>query len=576
MKALLDKLAVCESSNELIAFVLLLQKRYNFEVGEAYIKGYVECFAEKIKTIYFDQGELPAKEMLLLASLVRKAEMHACHVESPFFKSVKTYFLNEYQHLLDNQTEKYIYNGLIFLADLFVTGYSSALQAYIERTIVFDTRKADIQNEWVRSFEYFLHETPPPLDTIQRSILTLLDKDVFFALPAPSQRAIFYWWLHVVWTHPLYINHPSWGQYFNSLAILSDGALEKNDMATQMYIHFFAYQILGNLFQSQEEFEQFNQVFNTPQARYFSQLQVDAFSPASHQKKKIVFVKDRIVENSPYKVECSLFTALMQDENFTQNYELYVLSMGYIDKAHDQPHEIERLKQLGIRVVSPGQEVHRMDEYYDHLTKALLIRAWFLENQIDIMVGCVNGYDIMNFLFATRTAPLQMYWSHGDFHYNVVGIDRRISHFIRPNPFNYQKFDVTILEAFLKPDEEKHRQEAAMIRQQWPDDFVILGSIGRLVKMDNDAYMSTLAEIMNQHKNTLYLACGTGNEESIKQKIVKYKIPQERFFFTGFINPHVYGYVIDIYLNTFPETGGESVNEFLSKGDNKYVVSLER
>jgi hypothetical protein len=80
---------------------------------------------------------------------------------------------------------------------------------------------------------------------------------------------------------------------------------------------------------------------------------------------------------------------------------------------------------------------------------------------------------------------------------------------------------------------------------------------------------------LEENPKSIYLACGTGNEESIKQKLVKYNIPKERFLFEGFVNAHVYGYIIDVYLNTFPEPSGESANEFLKKGEDKFIVSME-
>jgi glycosyltransferase involved in cell wall biosynthesis len=94
--------------------------------------------------------------------------------------------------------------------------------------------------------------------------------------------------------------------------------------------------------------------------------------------------------------------------------------------------------------------------------------------------------------------------------------------------------------------------------------------------VNNWEYLSAVAEIMKNNPETVYLACGTGSEEEIKEKVEKLGIA-DRFYFEGFVDPHVYGYVIDIYLNTFPEPGGLSVLEFIKKAqhnENKFVVSL--
>ena len=536
-------------------------------------KGSIEDFSQKIKELYLNVGELPELETIQTLKFFDEKTMP---LVDDFWQQVATYFLNEFNNISDDKSEKYIYNTLILVAEFFVNGYKKSIYDCVKRTLVLDTRMVDKRNEWVRSFEYFLLHVNPPIEILSEAIQSIIKKDYFFSLARNAQRSVFYWWLHVVWTHKPYMNHPIWKEFHLPLKELSDEALKRNDLATQMYIHFFVYQILGNLYQTSVEWKELNEAFNKPQAKAFASLYVKPCKQKlSNGKKKIVFVKDRIVENAPFKVEYSLFSALIQDEKFTKNYELYVLSMFYIDKAPDQEKEVQKLKNVGLHVVSPAQFIHTQDEYYNHITKAIILHDWFVDNEIDIMVGCVNGYDIMNFLFASRSAPKQIYWSHGDFEYDVVGIDKRISHFHRENPYTYERFDVSILDEFHKPEEEKHKAMAKEIRKRWSEDIVVLGSIGRLVKMDNDEYISTIAQILKENPNTIYLACGSGHEESIKQKLVKYDVPMDRFFFEGFVNAHVYGYVIDVYLNTFPEPSGEAVGEFVKKGEDKFVVSLE-
>ncbi len=46
------------------------------------------------------------------------------------------------------------------------------------------------------------------------------------------------------------------------------------------------------------------------------------------------------------------------------------------------------------------------------------------------------------------------------------------------------------------------------IRSRYPKEAIILGFIGRLIKMDSDEYLEAVARIMMQNKNTIFLACG--------------------------------------------------------------------
>jgi hypothetical protein len=184
------------------------------------------------------------------------------------------------------------------------------------------------------------------------------------------------------------------------------------------------------------------------------------------------------------------------------------------------------------------------------------------------MIGTVSGYDIMGFLYVTRVAPLQMYWSHGNFEYDIEGIDRRITHITgnrNESKYDFEILDVRLNNEFLNPQEAKNKIEAKTIKSRWREDTVILGSIGRLVKLNSDEYLQVIADIMKQNPNTVYLACGSGNIEEIKEKVEELGIG-DRFYFEGHIDAHVYGYVIDIYLDTFPLYGGVSTQEALEKG----------
>ena len=272
-----------------------------------------------------------------------------------------------------------------------------------------------------------------------------------------------------------------------------------------------------------------------------------------------------------------LFDALLKDSNFVEKYEIYVYSLAIVEKSLDDQEAIRELEELGVKVCQAAfKSLDLYSHYQSHLVRALAVREDMLKNGIDIALMTTNNYPEATFLRSARCAKKQIFWSHGNFQYDAKGIDKRISHFYRENPYRYEKFDVVILDKFHKPEEEKNKEKAREIRKKWSDEVVILGSIGRLVKLDNDEYISTIAKILKENPNTIYLACGSGYEESIKKRLVKYDVPLERFIFGGFVDAHVYGYVIDVYLNTFPEPSGEAASEFLKKGDDKFLVSLEQ
>jgi hypothetical protein len=47
--------------------------------------------------------------------------------------------------------------------------------------------------------------------------------------------------------------------------------------------------------------------------------------------------------------------------------------------------------------------------------------------------------------------------------------------------------------------------------------------------------------------------------------MLKYDIDLKRVIFTGHVNPHMYGWVIDVWPDSFPLGNGQSKDEFIAK-----------
>ncbi|WP_277656275.1 hypothetical protein [Seleniivibrio woodruffii] len=345
----------------------------------------------------------------------------------------------------------------------------------------------------------------------------------------------------------------------------------KNDEAV-FYMHFPLSHVYLNNCHTQPEFKEFNDRVEIPFSDYIQQ-NMDRWNikPVTKQneKKRIGFVYDRLAGSSPVKLLLSLLHYMKNEP-----YELFVYDMAYIEKAVSRKEYIDEVLSAGAKYVNNHELTDSANgHYYSHFEKNKALRKKVIEDEIDVLIVTSNKSQAA-FLCATRTAPQQIFWDHGNHEYDVAGLDSRICHFDDGyrNGFEFQRFDLKMLQKYLNEDEQMKKAAAAEIKKNLPPHSVVLGSIGRIMKL-SDEYMEMVADILKANPDTIYLACGDGPIEEKKAKARALGVA-DRFIFTGWADAHVYGHVIDIYLNTFPLVGGESVNEFVSKGENKYVVTL--
>ncbi len=313
---------------------------------------------------------------------------------------------------------------------------------------------------------------------------------------------------------------------------------------------------------------------NTIMKKYNIKPNTDAYS---NERKKVGFLIDRAVLHSPNNVAKELFKALGSLKG--ESYEFYILNIEFCDLGPGLKEDEDILKATGLHYVNLHKELNcAASASYNQVQKALKIRDFIINEKFDILIANGILHPTVHFLFTTRTAPRQIYWSHGNCAIDFEGIDERISHFPQEcKEFEWEIFSIPFSkEELVGSDKEKKKglDIKKQLLEKYGQDTVILGTIGRLVKIDNDEFIKVVSEIMKENPNTIYLACGSGNNEDIKEKIKKYEIPEDRFIFTGFINKHVYGWVIDVYLAPFSFAGGQALQEFLAKGG--LAVELER
>ena len=511
---------------------------------------------EKVKN-----GVLPEKELIEHYDNVKDLDLKLREDYNFQIKALNDYFSKA------SDEEKAIINNLLFILE-FLNGEKDSLENYVKRSLFIHTH---IESEDFKFTVKFLREYPLDEELIKKIVKEFIRN--FFNYSSKERRAIFVNFLVILWNNKANFASKLWLDVFEDLVWLLNELKLKNLIDEFMYVHFFAYHIYGNNIQTIEEWRAFNKLVEEVASDFFEKWGkenklLECKKSISKTKKKIGILVDRMVVNSPFIVTYSLIKNLLSDESFKKDYEIYVYSMAYTDKSFEDRNAIKLMELTGAKVFSLEDYFISEGYYYSHLKKALFLREKIIKDEIDYLIGGF-GYDIPNFIFSNRSAPKQIFWSHGNCTSNVKNIDLRISHFEQQcKEKEWKIFNVSIAEEFLVGSEED-RKKGELIKKSlleaFGKDTVILGTIGRYVKIDSDEYIKVIAKIMQENPNTIYLACGDGEKRGIIQKLRKYKIDENRFIFTGLVNPHQFGWVIDVWINTYPLVQGHSQEEYHAK-----------
>ncbi|MBI4639157.1 MAG: hypothetical protein HY731_00580 [Candidatus Tectomicrobia bacterium] len=558
----------------------VVEKTYACYKDRAYRPAYIELFSSirdilalrsiangKFEVYFFCMTELMQEGMIALG------ETESC-------RQVIRHFLCLYADS-SKQFDKFFYASYVFLFEAFSGNLVTSRTEYLRRFI--DLNISEITGMLKDYYFPFFSTMTRSLFSSPGELLELLREHVFneeefFSKRIDSQKSNLMWTLNVFWN--IYGFDSEFIGLYAKWVDLFRGAIERNLVELVFFMHLPLSHLYGQLTSMQEEWQKFNENIERPLSRYITEIVVKASGIQRVERKidrsqrpiKIGFVYDRIVMNSPFKVLYSLLKALRK--NCNDECELHVYDLEYIDKSPSNPAAVSMIEERGIPYISNHRiidDAHRI-LYYNHFNKAMRLRERIIEDNIDILIMC-DGREQFNFLFSTRTAPVQVYWSHGNLVYDIEGIDARISHsFSDHEEFvkrGFREMRIPQDSFFLNPpvDEEKVRK----IRDRFPDSAVILGSIARTVKIESDAYLETVAEIMRMAPHTVYLACGSSDTEIMRRKVEDLGLSQ-RFFFEGYVDPHLYGHVIDVALGTFPLDMGYAIDELFAKG--KIVILL--
>ena len=397
----------------------------------------------------------------------------------------------------------------------------------------------------------------------------------------PFEFKLIVQWLGVFWN--IYGPERQFLGLYESFKALFRRAIAMDFPELVFDLHFPLSHVYLNLTHTPEEWKVFNQDIEIPFSDYLREKIAPRYGlkpvkrviPKGKGPLRVAFVYDRIIFHSPFKVLYSLLRNLVEHDK-ERRFEFFVYDLEYIEKSFSNPEAVKLLKDLGVRYCSNHDliEDRQLGHYYSKLQKCLKLRERVISDGIDVLIPG-DGREQFNVLFSIRAAPVQLFWSHGMHLFDLPGIDGRFTHVGFDTPeieFSGMKLKGLVMTThplFYIPDvsEELLRNT----RAKFPSEAIILGSIGRTIKVDSDPYLDAVFEILRLNPQCIYLCCGYGGVARIMERVKEANL-EKRFHFTGHVDPHLYGHIIDLYLNTFPLRSGEAIWEFLAKG--KPAISL--
>lgn len=428
------------------------------------------------------------------------------------------------------------------------------------------------------------------MEQFLESLQEILSLPYYSGLPIIRARSILNWQLHCFWNVPHFFNHRSWLSLYplwRELFYYHLGSSASECLDHAMYMQFFIYHMCGNSYASQDQWREFcDQIDRVACERYRAFGEEHSLgassSPQKQEKKTIGILRDRIVENSPYKVEWSFLKQLLAHEEFTGQYKIKIYLMSLLEKSDNAQHIMQSYRDLGIEIVDIGAECNHKGFYNSHLQKALRLNEAIKKDEVEILISPNNGYGISDFILSVRSAPRQIFWSHGNFVYDIPALDERITHIcgnsvaITHEGYGFVGIPVVMDRGFYNPYIPDVTLE--QYRSKYPRDKRILGTIGRLTKIDSLPYLKMLVDLMREFPDTIYLACGSGNKEEIQEKLRQilgedYDDFMCRFYFCGYVDSAIYGHLIDFWLDSFPMEQGESRIEYVAKGKLSLVLA---
>lgn len=224
--------------------------------------------------------------------------------------------------------------------------------------------------------------------------------------------------------------------------------------------------------------------------------------------------------------------------------DIYVAAVGAID-----PRFQTYLDKRNITFIPPsgpnGEELPLADSVH-------MLRDRLEKLDVNTVVWA-SSPTLASYALAMKLAPRQVFWSvkfHPVYMQDVDvhlcgGHEVETARTYHGRPWTVSPFPLTI--AFKENDPADVRK----IRESFPPDAILLGSLAREEKFNSPAFLMTVCGLLARNPQAYFLWTGRSQPENVVATFKNFGVA-DRCRFIGWVDTNAYAEALDVFLETFP------------------------
>jgi hypothetical protein len=403
-------------------------------------------------------------------------------------------------------------------------------------------------------------------DDLVAGIVRFLSDDAFLRLPL-EQQYLYLEYIHSIYAATSHSSAPTMAAAVQKVfqAHLKGGQTPPARLCKTYDFLYFLYWSAATSIEQQREFD-YGVVI--PFAQYLSQRGGSA-APASGTRRmsrdgrvRLCYMAEFAYDGQGNALSVVADTVLASlREHYSGEYDLFMYAW-----RHKDPKFVERIEALGVTV-----RTFDLTEYSeDELAR---LRQSLKNDEFDVVITDMNSV-VPQDLFHERVAPIQIYYQLGMPFWQASNVDAILQAWeISPASLGFEADKCHLVHAPKLARVTPAADWAAVKaeRHRFPASKYTIGFYGRLVKI-TPAQCALIHRILERHPDTIAVLGGTGDAVPILDFIKEHQLEERMFVVNRFVDGHVWGRFLDVFLDTAPLTGGYSCREVVSKG--KPVVHM--